>query len=72
MVSNPLLVQKSLVKETEAADESAPMCDEVVNQQKNDMSVLVGMGHEILILLNCIVGLICLVLFGIVYIVSRL
>ena len=48
------------------------MYDEVVNQQKNDMSVLVGIGLEILILLKCIVGLVCLVLFGIVYIVSRL
>jgi hypothetical protein len=45
---------------------------EVVNQKKNDMSVLVGIGREILILPKCIVGLVCLVLFGIVYIVSRL
>ena len=65
-------VEKSLAKETEAADESAPMYSEAVNQQKNDMSVLVGIGRKILILLKCIVGLICLVLFGIVYIVSRL
>ena len=59
-------------KETEAADESALVYDEVVNQQKNDLSVLVGIGRGILILLKCIVGLVCLVLFGIVYIVSRL
>ena len=65
-------VQKSLTKETEADDESAPMYDEVVNQQKNDLFVLVGIGREILILLKCIVGLVCLVLFEIVYIVSRL
>jgi tetrahydromethanopterin S-methyltransferase subunit G len=65
-------VQKSLAQETEAADESAPVYDEVVNQQKNDLSVLVGIGREILILLKCIVGLVCLVLFVIVYIVSRL
>ena len=65
-------IQKSLAKETEAADESAPMYDEVVNQQKNNLSVLVGIGHKILILLKCIVGLVYLVLFGIVYIVSRL
>ena len=65
-------VEKSLAKETEAADESAPVYDEVVNQQKNDMSVLVEIGREILILLKCIVGLVCLVLFGIVYIISRL
>jgi hypothetical protein len=49
--------------------------DETVSQQKkpiDDMSVLVGIGHEILLLLKCIVGLICLVLFGIIYIVSRI
>jgi hypothetical protein len=46
--------------------------DETVNQHKNDLSVLIRIGHEILILLKCIVGLVCLVLFGIVYIVSRL
>ena len=57
---------------TEATDESAPLYDEVMNQQKNDLSVLVGIGREILILLKCIVGLVYLVLFGIVYIVSRL
>ena len=48
------------------------MYDEAVNQQKNDLSVLVGIGREILILLKYIVGLVYLVLFGIVYIVSRL
>jgi hypothetical protein len=65
-------VQESLAKETEVADESAPVYDEAVNQQKNDLSVLVGIGREILILLKCIVGLVCLVLVGIIYIVSRL
>jgi hypothetical protein len=65
-------VQKSLAKVTEATDESASLYGEAVNQQKNDISILVGIGHEILILLKCIVGLVCLVLFGIVYIVSRL
>ena len=48
------------------------MYDEVVKQKKNDLSVLVGIGHKIFILLKCIVGLVCLVLFGIVYVVSRL
>ena len=51
---------------------SAPLYDEVVNQKMNDLSVLVVIGHEILIMLKCIVGLVYLVLFGIVYIVSRL
>jgi hypothetical protein len=46
--------------------------DEVVNQQKNDLFVLVGIGCEIIFLLKCIVGLVCLVLFRIVYIVSKL
>jgi hypothetical protein len=45
--------------------------DEAVNQQKNDLSILVEIGREILILLKCIVDLVYLVLFGMVYIVSR-
>ena len=53
-------------------DESAPLYDEAMNQQKNDLSILVGIGREILIMLKCIVGLVCLVVFGIIYIVSRL
>ena len=65
-------IQESLAKETKAADESAPVYDEAVNQHENDLSILVGIDREILILLKCIVGLVCLVLFGIVYIVSRL
>jgi hypothetical protein len=65
-------VQESLAKETKAADESAPVYDEAVNQRKNDLSVLVEIGREILILLKCIIDLVCLVLFGIIYIVSRL
>ena len=65
-------VQKSLAKEIEVADESAHVYDKAVNQQKNDLSILVGIDREILILLKCIVGLVCLVLFEIVYIVLRL
>jgi hypothetical protein len=69
-------VQKSV----EAADESALVPKETVNQQNKlideeltkDLSVLVGIDHEVLILLKCIVGLVCLVLFRIVYIVSRI
>ena len=34
------------------ADESAPVYDEVVNQQKNGLSILDGIGREILILLS--------------------
>jgi hypothetical protein len=65
-------VQNSLAKAKEATDKSAPLYDEAMNQQKNNLSILVGIGREILILLKCIVGLVCLVLFWIVYIVSRL
>jgi hypothetical protein len=49
--------------------------DKAVSQQKkpiDDLSVLVRIGREILLLLKCIIGLVCLVLFRIVYIVSRL
>jgi hypothetical protein len=67
-------------KSAEADDESALVHEEVVNQQKkpmdeeltNDLSILVRIDREILILLKCIIGLVCLVLFGIIYIVSRL
>jgi hypothetical protein len=52
-------------------DKSASLYDETMNQQKNDLYVLVRIGREILILLKCNVGLVCLVLFGIVYIVLR-
>jgi hypothetical protein len=52
---------------------------EEVNQKKSinedltkNLPLLVGIRGEILILLKDIVGIVCLVLFGIVYIVSRL
>ena len=58
--------------------ESAPMHREV-NQNKSmdekmekNLSLLVGVGGGILVPLKCIVGLGYLVLFDIVYIVSRL
>jgi hypothetical protein len=62
-------------KATKEADETASVDDETVSQQKkpiDDLSILVRIGHEILLVLKCIVGLVCLVLFGIIYIVSRL
>jgi len=62
----------------EEADESAPVHKEVNKHKKpidedvtKNFSLLVGIG-QILILLKCIVGLVCLVLFGIVYNISRL
>ena len=52
---------------------------EELNQMKsidegllNNLSLLVGIGGEILVPLKCIVGILCLVLFGIIYIISRL
>jgi hypothetical protein len=37
-------------------------------EQMGDLSVLVGIGHEILVLLKCILALVFLVVVGIVYI----
>ena len=68
-----------LKKLDEEADESAPDVHEEVNQKKpideelaNNLYLLVGIGGKILVLLKCSIGLVCLVLFGIVYIVWRL
>jgi hypothetical protein len=64
-----------MAKATKQVDESAGVDDEVVSQQKkpiDDLSILLGIDRKILLLLKCIVGLVYLVLFGIVYIVSRL
>ena len=41
-------------------------------EQTRDLSVLVGIGREILMLLKCILDLVFLVVVGIVYIVARL
>jgi hypothetical protein len=41
-------------------------------EQTGDLSILVGIGHEILVLLKCILALVFLVVVGIVYIVARL
>jgi hypothetical protein len=58
------------------AAKSASVDDEVMSHQKkpiNDLSVLVGIGREILFVLKCILGLlVCLVLLRIVLIVCRL
>jgi len=40
--------------------------------QSGDLSVLVEIGHEILLLLKCILALVLLVVVGIVYIVAML
>ena len=41
-------------------------------EQTHDLSVLVGIGREILMLLKCILDLLFLVVVGIVYIVAGL
>jgi len=69
---------KHMQKSAEEVNESAAMHG-VVNRQKKpidaelrkNISLLVGIGRRILIMLKCIVDLICLVLFRIVYIESR-
>lgn len=66
-------------KSVEAADESAPLHEEVNWQKKHideeltkNLSHLVGIRRKIIIPLKYILGLVCLVLFRIVYIVSWL
>ena len=41
-------------------------------EQTGDLSVLVGIGREILVLLKCILALVFLVVVGIVYIVAMI
>ena len=56
-----------------AADEAVSQQEKLIDiQQTNDLSVLVAYGHEIIMLLKCIVVLVCLVIAGIAYIVARL
>ena len=56
-----------------AADEAVSQQEKLIDiQQKNDLSVLVTYGHEIIMLLKCIVVLVCLVIVGIAYVVARL
>jgi hypothetical protein len=61
---------EEVAKAAKQADESAGVDDE--KKPIDDLSVFVRIGREILLLRKCIVGLVCLVLFRIVYIVSRL
>ena len=41
-------------------------------QQTNNLSVLVAYGHEIIMLLKCIIVLVCLAIVGIAYVIARL
>jgi hypothetical protein len=70
---------KLLEKVAEHSHESAPDVHYEVNHKKSideeltkNLSLLVRIRCKIIVLLKCIVGLVCLVLFGIVYIVSEL
>jgi len=40
--------------------------------QANDLSIIVGIGRELIMLLKCILVLVCLVLIAIVFVVARL
>ena len=56
-----------------ADDEAVSQQEKLIDiQQKNNLSVLVAYGHEIIMLLKCIVVLVCLVIVGIAYVVARL
>lgn len=70
---------KLLEKVAEHSDESAPDVHEEVNHKKSineeltkNLSLLVRIRCKIIVLLKCIIDLVCLVLFGIVYIISEL
>ena len=56
-----------------AADEAVILRKKPIDvEQTHDLSILVRIGHEILMLLKCILALVLLVIVMIVYIVARL
>ena len=64
---------KTLAQAATAADEAVILRKKPIDvEQTHDLSVLVGIGREILMLLKCILALVFLVVVGIVYIVARL
>jgi hypothetical protein len=66
-------VQISLAKVAAATDEAVREPKPVdVGHITNDMSVLVGIGREVVVLLKCILVLLFLVLVGTLYILMRL
>jgi hypothetical protein len=66
-------MQKSLAQAATVADEAVSQWKKLIDvKQRNDLSILVGIGREIIMMMKCILGLICLVLVGTVYIVARL
>ena len=66
-------MQNYLAQAATTADEAVILRKKPIDIEKtHDMSVLVGIGHEILMLLKCILALVFLVIIGIVYIVARI
>ena len=66
-------MQNSLAQVATAADEAVILRKKPIDvEQTHDLSVLVGIGREILMLLKCILVLVFLVVVEIVYIVVRL
>ena len=56
-----------------AAVEAVSQLKKTINvEQMNDLSILVGIGREIVLLLKFILGLLCIMLVVITYIVARL
>ena len=66
-------MQNSLAQAAMVVDEAVILRKKPINvEQMHDLSVLVGIGREILMLLKYILALVFLVVVGIVYIVARL
>ena len=68
------LVQKYLAQQVDTAANETVIQPKKLKDvaQSEDLSVLVEIGREILMLLKCILALVLLVVVGIVYIVARL
>ena len=66
-------MQNSLAQAATVADEAVILRKKPIDvEQTYDLSVLVEIGREILMLLKCILALVFLLVVGIVYIVARL
>ena len=66
-------MQNFLAHAATTADEAVILRKKPIDvEQTHDLSVLVGIGREILILLKCILALVFLLVVGIVYIIARL
>jgi hypothetical protein len=67
-------VQKYLAQQADTATNEAVIQPKKPKDvaQLEDLSVLVGIGREILVLLKCILSLVLLVVVGIVYIIAML